>query len=211
MPVQAYFELASVVVLFATLVVAAVTDLLHRKVYNWLTIPAALLGLALAYLAHGVGSFDPAAIGGVGLLDRLAGLTLGFGVFWVAYFGRGVGGGDVKLMGAIGAIAGFRFVVFAMFWSALLGAVIAVWVLVARGDLVSALRRSLRYAVSIRREPSPATATAPTSAGGPAARPASSSGKGPQPDDPAQLSIPYGVAISFGTLLAWFLVEAPRA
>lgn len=196
MPVQAYFELASVVVLFVTLIVAAITDLLHRKVYNWLTVPAALVGLALAYLAHGVGSFSPAAIGGVGLLDRLAGLTLGFGVFWVAYFGRGVGGGDVKLMGAIGAIAGFRFVVFAMFWSALLGAVIAIWVLVARGDLVSALRRSVRYAASTRREPPPAKAA--------------SNAEGAEPD-PSQLSIPYGLAISFGTLLAWFLVEAPRA
>ncbi len=199
MPVHAYFEVAGVVLLFATLVVAAVTDLLHRKVYNWLTVPAALLGLALAYLAHGVGTFSPVAgpLASVGLLDRLAGLALGFGVFAVAWFGRGVGGGDVKLVGAIGAIAGFQFIISAMFWSGLIAMVMALWILVGRNQLVEGLRRSVRYAFTLR------TATAPQATATGVAEGAA--------EEPSQIAIPYGVAISFGSLLTWFLVELPRA
>ena len=32
----------------------------------------------------------------------------------------------------------------------------------------------------------------------------------PDRDDPAAIAIPYGVALAFGTTLAWFLEELPR-
>jgi len=184
MPVDALVELIGVVVLFATLLVAAITDILHRKVYNWTTYPAVIVGLGLGFAAGGWGSvaLQPAASGG--LLDHLAGFACGFGVFCIAYFGKGVGPGDVKLMGAIGAIGGLAFAIHAMFWSALVGAVLAVWVVALRGRLGHRLRSSVRYALSLRASP-----------------PAEESG--------GALTVPYGVAISFGTLLAWFLVELP--
>lgn len=186
MGIEAAFHIAAVVLLFATLIVAATTDLLHRKVYNWLTFPAIIFGLTLAYAAGGLGSFQLSAVGGQGLLDHLAGLGLGFGVFFLVYWGNGVGGGDVKLVAAVGAVMGFQFIIGAMFWSGLVGAIMAVWVLIWRGKLSKGMRRSLRYAMSLRREE-------------------------PKEDDLAAVRVPYGVAIAFGTMVAWFLTELPQA
>jgi prepilin peptidase CpaA len=181
--------LAGVILLFLTLSIAAVTDLLKRRVYNWLTYPAIAFGLTLGYAAGDWGSFSPY---GAGLVNHLAGLCLGFGVFalvWV--FGRGVGGGDVKLMGAIGAIMGWQFVIGAMFWSSLVGAVMAIWVLVGSGKLMQGLGRAFRAAVTL------------------GARPEDKDVEG-EPS-PGRMRIPYGTAIAFGTLFAWFLTEFPGA
>jgi prepilin peptidase CpaA len=181
----AAFNLAAVILLFATISVAAVTDLLRRKVYNWLTYPAIVLGLTLGYAAGDMGYLS-FSLGGAGLIDHLAGLGLGFGVFFVVHWSGGVGGGDVKLMAAIGAIMGFHFVIGAMFWGSLVGAVMAIWVLVWKGKLWAGLRRGLQRAATLRPQ-----------------KPAEGE------DAPEKLRIPYGTAIAFGTLWAWFLTEFP--
>ena len=75
---------------------AAVTDQRSRKVPNWLTVPA--LGIAL--LVH------TAANGLAGLGFSLLGFATGFGLLFVLWMIGGGGGGDVKLMGALGAWLG---------------------------------------------------------------------------------------------------------
>ncbi len=75
---------------------AAVTDLRTRRLPNWLTVPA----LAAALVFH-------SATGGLaGLGTAVAGFALGFGVLLVLWLIGGGGGGDVKLMGALGAWLG---------------------------------------------------------------------------------------------------------
>jgi prepilin peptidase CpaA len=82
---------ASVVLLAS--VVAAVMDVWKFKVYNALTIPLFLTGLAY----HG-------ASGGIhGLQGSLMGALFGFAVLIVMYAMGGMGAGDVKLMAAVGA------------------------------------------------------------------------------------------------------------
>jgi prepilin peptidase CpaA len=80
-------------------VVAAVTDARTGRIPNWLTLPAT--GVALA--AH-------AALGGAGgLTEGVAGLLLCAGVPWLVFRssgGRAIGGGDVKLFGALGGLLG---------------------------------------------------------------------------------------------------------
>jgi prepilin peptidase CpaA len=106
----------------AVLAVAVMTDVRRRKIYNALTFPAMVIGLAVNGLDGGLN----------GLLLSLAGLLLGAALFAVpvAFLGRGAG--DLKLIASIGAIGGPVFV----FWSALLagvaGAVFAVSVLLGR-------------------------------------------------------------------------------
>ena len=80
------------VVLIAVLVAAA-TDLYRYKLYNVLTLPLLLSGLVY----HGIDRGIP------GLCESLLGALLGFGVLIVFHLMGGVGGGDVKLMAAIGA------------------------------------------------------------------------------------------------------------
>lgn len=178
MSVEAWFDVVSKVLLFATLAIAATTDTLSRRVSNYLTYPAMALGLALGFGMGGLGLDAPWTQHH--LLSHLLGLLVGGAIFLVAWWAGGVKGGEVKLAAAVGALSGLQFTVPAMFWSTLVGALMGLWVLVLRGNLLEGLRRSVRYAVMIKTEPAP-------------------------PDDPARISVPYAVAMAFGTLCAFFL------
>lgn len=83
----------------ATSLVAAVTDARSGRIPNWLTLPAAAAALAL----------HASAGGSWGAVHSAAGLLLCAGVPWVVFRGskgRAIGGGDVKLFGAVGAWLG---------------------------------------------------------------------------------------------------------
>ena len=75
---------------------AIVTDIRSRKIPNWLTVT----GLVTAIVFH------VATAGFEGLKFSLGGFAVGFGVLFVLWMIGGGGGGDVKLMGAIGAWMG---------------------------------------------------------------------------------------------------------
>jgi prepilin peptidase CpaA len=96
---------------------AAVTDVRSGRVPNVLTYGAAVAGLALnAFLR-------PA---GLGLGPAFAGLAVGFVPLFLAYLAGGLGGGDVKLMGAAGAFLGPYHAAVALLYSCLAGAVLSV-------------------------------------------------------------------------------------
>lgn len=159
--------------LFALLVVAAYTDLVHKKVYNWTTFPGVILGLGLAWAAD---RLDPA---GGQLVSSLAGLGIAFGVFFVAYIAGGISAGDVKLMAAIGALLGLPLIVDAMFWGILAGAIIALGRLSLEGRLLAGIRSSVTCWFSLR--------------GG---------AKEPRQAEVGRITIPYGLALAIGTLWA---------
>ncbi|MBL4847041.1 MAG: prepilin peptidase [Planctomycetes bacterium] len=183
--VAALLGLINLIVLFGLLITASYTDVVHRKIYNWATYPAVGIGLALGFIAGGLGSFPWIGSPGVGLLDRVSGLLLGFTIFAVFNLARAVGTGDVKLMAAIGALTGAHFTLWAMFWGSLVGAIMAMWILVMRGQLMRGIGRSLLQAIRIGKDDVPEDATFD--------------------EAPEKARMAYGVALSFGTLLAWFL------
>ena len=82
------------VILFTS--AAVVFDLRSRRIPNWLTVSSGALGLVY-HLATG-------GISGLGF--GLGGFVVGFGVLLVLWLVGGGGGGDVKLMGAVGAWLG---------------------------------------------------------------------------------------------------------
>ncbi len=127
-------------VLAIALVIAAVTDILRQKVYNWTTYPAIAIGLIWHALAGGLVG-DAAQLGLGGSLLGLAAGFLPMLVFWLA---GGIGGGDAKLMGAVGALAGWRFALSAMFYGFLIAAVMAMAVMIRRRILKRTLGRIWR-------------------------------------------------------------------
>jgi len=169
------------VAFFAVLIVAAYTDITSKKVHNRLTLPGIAAGLALNFA---IGGWDAGGAAGPSLLSSLMGFGLGFGIFFVAYVVGGVGGGDVKLVGAVGAILGFPFIVSAIFWSALVGAFMALAALLWRGRLLAGLASTAKAVLTVR--------------GGAAAREAASG-------EAARIDIPYGAAIAVGSTWSWVL------
>jgi prepilin peptidase CpaA len=88
------YDFAALVALFTA--VAAVLDYRTKKIPNWLTVSAAVLGLA----------YNAFAPGGMGPLMALAGFVIGFGLLLLPWLLGGGGMGDVKLLAALGAWLG---------------------------------------------------------------------------------------------------------
>ena len=77
-------------------VVAAYLDLRDRRIPNWLTGTGVLVGLGSNYYQSGW----------PGLRNGLLGLSAAFALYALLFALRAMGGGDVKLMAAVGAFTG---------------------------------------------------------------------------------------------------------
>jgi prepilin peptidase CpaA len=108
---------------------AAVLDVRCRRIPNWLTLTALGAGLLIQVLRAG-----PA-----GILVGLGGAALGMGVLLPFYMIRTVGAGDVKLLGALGALVGPQALVSIAIYGALVGGAISVVMLVRRGRLQASI------------------------------------------------------------------------
>jgi prepilin peptidase CpaA len=105
-----------VALLMTALAAAAYTDLRSSRIPNVLTLSAMGIGL----IAHGCFS------GFEGMLFALEGLAVGLGLFFVLYLSGGLAAGDVKLMGAVGAIVGPQGALATVFLTIMIGGVYAV-------------------------------------------------------------------------------------
>lgn len=104
---------------------AAVCDVRERRIPNWLTGPALLVGLLL-HLALG----GPAQAGWALLAALIAG-----GIFMVFYIAGGMGAGDVKLIAALAALTGMQDVKVLLLATVITGAVFAIAMATWRGAL----------------------------------------------------------------------------
>ena len=109
--------------------IACATDIRTRRIPNWLTFGAAIAGL----LAH-------TALQGVsGALTAGGGWLTGLAVFLPFFALGGMGGGDVKLLAALGAWLGAYETLYLALYSGVAGGALAVVVAFARGYLKTAL------------------------------------------------------------------------
>lgn len=103
-------------------VAALVTDLRSRRIPNALTVSA----FALALVFHLWNS------GWSGLGFAIAGFGVGFGVMLVLWLIGGGGGGDVKLMGAVGTWVGVVGTTFIFLGGVLVAIIMTVGIIAAR-------------------------------------------------------------------------------
>jgi len=121
-----------VIVLLAVLLVAAVYDVRFRRIPNWITVTGVALGVVLnAFLSGPPGSWFSFA----GVWYSLRGLGLAFAVYFLLYVIRAMGAGDVKLMAAVGAMVGWQDWLGIFVITAVLGAVMAVIMMVSHGRI----------------------------------------------------------------------------
>lgn len=119
--------------------ITVVCDLKWGRIFNWITIPALALGLVADLFLEGhKGLFS-------GFLGALAGLLLYGWLFRI----RVLGGGDVKLLMALGAWGGPVFAVNVAFLAVLLGGVIAAAILLWKKKLGSFSQRLYRTILSV--------------------------------------------------------------
>lgn len=101
------------------------SDLKTRKIPNYLTLSAALAGLAYNLIIYGWG----------GLADGALGLLLGFGFLILPYILGGMGAGDVKALAALGAWLGPAGTLCLFCYMAIAGGFMSLAVLVWRRQL----------------------------------------------------------------------------
>ena len=148
------------VVLAVVLTIAAVTDVRSGKIYNWTTYPAVLIALVGHLLMGGLHGTD----GALGLFGSLGGMAVGFIPMFAAWRAGGIGGGDAKIMGVVGALCGWRFVLTSMFYGFLIAAVMAIIVMLYKRITRDTLKRLFAFAfvLLVRAKPSdPATEQSP--------------------------------------------------
>jgi prepilin peptidase CpaA len=119
-------------VLAAGLACSVYTDVRWGKIFNKITFPLILAGFLLNTLFHG-----PA-----GSLESLKGFgaAIGLALLLTLVAGPGLGGGDIKLIAAIGALCGPEFVLWTCLFAALAGVVVFLLPLVRRGLLLYTVR-----------------------------------------------------------------------
>jgi prepilin peptidase CpaA len=152
---------------------AAWWDATANRIPNQLTVT----GLAAALMLRAPGGLDA-------VLEGLAGIGVALLVSLVLYGLRAIGGGDVKLLAAVGAFLGFPIIIGALGLIAVLGAAFALVSVMRRGVLPLLIFNTLDLVRSWR------------SLGRAGAR--------RRLESPAALTIPYGVPIAVGTLVWWF-------
>ena len=156
--------------------ISAVFDVRSRRIPNLITGPAILLGLLL----HGLGDSWH------GLLSSLAAGLICFAAFLVFHLAGGMGAGDVKLMTAVGCLAGMPHVAFLLIFTALSGGVMGAALAAFRGRLRETLLNLGSLIAHHKQE-----------------------GLTPHPElnvrNGATLRLPYGVAIAAGCVITLYL------
>lgn len=164
----------SKILLELLVVAAAFLDLRSRRIPNWLTGAGLVAGLAINAYEHGW----------TGLRTGLLGMLLALAVYSLFFALRAMGGGDVKLMAAVGAFTGPEHWLWIFAITAVVGGVFAIVTLVNRGGLVRTLGNIATILGSLARFRVPHRDRPDLDVAHPAAR-----------------TLPHGAAIAVGVLI----------
>jgi len=160
------------------LAISVYFDVRNRRIPNLLTFPAALAGIALHTFNSGIHGFS----------FSITGLILGLAVLLPFYAMGGMGAGDVKLMGAVGAFLGPKGLFIAFLLTGLVGGIYALILFALHGHLKNTLMRYGLMAKMILVGHKIAYIPAPPEAAG-------------------KPKLRYAVAIAIGTVLSFFVAK----
>jgi len=151
--------------------IAAVTDFRSRRIPNWLTVPAFVVGVTANSFFNGWG----------GLKTSLLGTLVGLGVLLPFVLLRSLGAGDWKLAGALGAFTGPGLLIDLLLLSIFVAGMMAVILIIYKGRVRETLRNIGHILVSL------VTFQLP--------------GHRVSLDNPESLKVPYGVALALSVML----------
>lgn len=110
-------------------------DLKFGKIYNWITVPSLILGLGFSSFFGGLN----------GLEESLLGIFTGLLLYGWMFALRLMGGGDVKLLMALGAWGGFHFSADVAILAIFIGGVISFIILVIKGKFIHFIRKFYNF------------------------------------------------------------------
>jgi len=110
---------------------AMIVDVKHRRIPNWIVLAILLIGIVSSIGNHG----------GMGFINSVLGIIVGGLILIVPYIIGGIGAGDVKLMGAIGAFLWTWGVIECFIYVALAGGVVALLSMILNRRLKKTLRK----------------------------------------------------------------------
>jgi prepilin peptidase CpaA len=159
------------------LVITAGIDMQQHRIPNVLSLGGITLGIALHAWASGFH----------GVITGVGGTAVGIGIFLPFYLAHGMGAGDVKLMGAVGAFLGPTNALLATGLSLGAGGIIAIIILIFRGGLGQLAKRywaTLKFFLSTMKIDH----------------------RSPDLGEVAAMKFPYAAAIGIGTVATlWWL------
>ena len=156
--------------------VAVVTDVTRRRIPNVLTLPTIGVGLLIGYITGG----------GWGMIAALMGAMFTPSVLMALRLGNRIGMGDVKLAAAVGSLVGPAVGALAMLLGTVAGGLLAIAWMLRPGTAVSETLSPFLIGLPVFGKRYAQTQTGDES--------------------PATITIPYGVAIGVGSLLAIAIV-----
>jgi len=162
------------VVLAGAMILAAAagwTDLRWRRIPNWLTVPALLIGVIANAI---VGDW-------LGLKASLLGAALGLALLLPFVLLRSLGAGDWKFAGALGAFTGPGLLVDLLLASILVAGIMAVVLVIYKKRTRQTIRNIGHILISLVTFRLPGTQVSL--------------------DNPDSLKVPYGVALAFTVVL----------
>lgn len=163
------------ITLFIVSIVSFYTDLVRKKIYNNVLLPAVILALGYHFYTGG-----PA-----GIIFSIQGLALGLALLFLFYTAGGIGAGDVKLLGTIGALKGPVFVFNTFLAGSITGGLLAIIALIKNKELITAFKIPLRNLLPVEKKSSREAVL-----------------KNIRTEE---TSIPYGAAIVTGAFVAYFV------
>lgn len=130
-----YFNLdvLRLIIFFSSLIIAGFCDLSFRVIPNWLTVPVTILGFIFAFFINGLN----------GLVFSFLGSLIGFLPFYIIYKKGGIGAGDVKLMTMVGSIFGPTMVINSIWYTSIVGFVMALYKLISLNRINSGFKNML--------------------------------------------------------------------
>ncbi|HMH06531.1 MAG TPA: prepilin peptidase [Terriglobales bacterium] len=150
--------------------VGAVKDFRGHRIPNWLTYSGLLVALLVRL---GLGGWTE-------LRGGLLGMLFAGGIFFLLFLLGGMGGGDVKLMAAVGAWVGLAHVGILLIMSAIAGGLLAVGYVLVHKRMFESLRNVMEL---VRHHLTEGLAPHPTL----------------NVQQAGTLRLPYGLAIAIGT------------
>jgi prepilin peptidase CpaA len=121
-------------IISAVVLVSAIYDFKYRIIPNWLTYPTILIGIILSLTPYSI-SF----------IECMYGLAICFIPSFLIYVFQGIGGGDVKLLTAIGVWVGSAAAIEVMIYTVIAGSGLSLIIIILNDQFWVTIKNSFKY------------------------------------------------------------------